>query len=145
MAEISYRRHRFPSDVIQHAVWLYLRFTLSYRDVKDLLAECGLDSHKPLSAEITCRFQPKSGASLLRFLHLLLATKAIAVAQAGQKGDPSLRTASNLANVGLGRCGSTRSEDGKAGAGPGEWGQMARGSATGLVDPRLPPDFGEAR
>ena len=42
MAEISYRRHRFPSDVIQHAVWLYLRFTLSYRDVKDLLAECGL-------------------------------------------------------------------------------------------------------
>ena len=43
MAEISYRRHRFPSDVIQHAVWLYLRFTLSYRDVKDLLAECGLD------------------------------------------------------------------------------------------------------
>jgi putative transposase len=44
MAEISYRRHRFPSDVIQHAVWLYLRFTLSYRDVEDLLAECGLDT-----------------------------------------------------------------------------------------------------
>ena len=29
--------------VIQHAVWLYLRFTLSYRDVEDLLAERGLD------------------------------------------------------------------------------------------------------
>jgi transposase-like protein len=39
MAEISYRRHRFPPVVIQHAVWLYLRFTLSYRDVEDLLAE----------------------------------------------------------------------------------------------------------
>ena len=37
MAEISYRRHRFPPVIIQHAVWLYLRFTLSYRDVEDLL------------------------------------------------------------------------------------------------------------
>ena len=43
MAPISYRRHRFPAIVIQHAVWLYLRFTLSYRDVEDLLAERGLD------------------------------------------------------------------------------------------------------
>jgi hypothetical protein len=32
MAKISYRRHRFPPVVIQHAVWLYLRFTLSYRE-----------------------------------------------------------------------------------------------------------------
>jgi len=32
MFPISYRRHRFPPAVIQHAVWLYLRFTLSYRD-----------------------------------------------------------------------------------------------------------------
>jgi putative transposase len=43
MAEISYRRHRFPPVVIQHAVWLYLRFTLSYRDVEELLADRGLD------------------------------------------------------------------------------------------------------
>jgi transposase-like protein len=43
MAEISYRRHRFRPLIIQHAVWLYLRFTLSYRDVEDLLAERGLD------------------------------------------------------------------------------------------------------
>ena len=43
MAEISYRRHRFPLVIIQHAVWLYLRFTLSYRDVEELLAERGLD------------------------------------------------------------------------------------------------------
>jgi putative transposase len=41
MAGISYRRHRFPPDIIQHAVWLYLRFTLSYRE--ELLAERGLD------------------------------------------------------------------------------------------------------
>jgi putative transposase len=39
---ISYARHRLPPDVIRHAVWLYLRFTLSYRDVEDLLAERGL-------------------------------------------------------------------------------------------------------
>jgi transposase-like protein len=43
MFPISYRRHRFPPIVIQHAVWLYLRFTLSYRDVKELLAQRGLD------------------------------------------------------------------------------------------------------
>ena len=43
MAEISYRRHRFLPVIIQHAVWLYLRFTLSYRDVEELLAERGLD------------------------------------------------------------------------------------------------------
>src|ERR1700724_1358959 len=42
MVEISYRRHRYPPAVIQHAVWLYLRFTLSYRDVEDLLAERGV-------------------------------------------------------------------------------------------------------
>src|SRR5215471_4037381 len=39
MKPISYARHRFPPDVIRHAVWLYLRFTLSYRDVEDLLAD----------------------------------------------------------------------------------------------------------
>src|SRR2546423_13337925 len=49
MAEISYRRHRFPPVIIQHAVWLYLRFTLSYRDVEELLAERGLDiSYEPV-------------------------------------------------------------------------------------------------
>jgi len=43
MTSLSYRRHRFPPTVIQHAIWLYLRFTLSYRDVEDLLAERGLE------------------------------------------------------------------------------------------------------
>ena len=43
MSFVSYRRHRFPPVVIQHAVWLYLRFTLSYRGVEELLAERGLD------------------------------------------------------------------------------------------------------
>jgi transposase-like protein len=43
MGPISYRGHRFPPTIIQYAVWLYLRFTLSYRDVEELLAERGLD------------------------------------------------------------------------------------------------------
>jgi hypothetical protein len=42
MKPISYARHRFPPEIIRHAVWLYLRFTLSYRDVEDLMAERGL-------------------------------------------------------------------------------------------------------
>ena len=40
---ISFARHQFPPAIIRHAVWLYVRFTLSYRDVEDLLAERGLD------------------------------------------------------------------------------------------------------
>ena len=39
MAKISDRRHRFPPVISQQAIWLYLRFTLSYRDVEELLAE----------------------------------------------------------------------------------------------------------
>ena len=42
MTTISFARHQFPSDVIRHAVWLYFRFTLSFRDVEDLLAERGI-------------------------------------------------------------------------------------------------------
>ena len=38
----SYRGYRFPSEIISHAVWLYYRFSLSLRDVEDLLAERGL-------------------------------------------------------------------------------------------------------
>ena len=43
MKEISYSRHRFPGSIIQHAVWLYFRFPLSFRDVEDMLAERGID------------------------------------------------------------------------------------------------------
>jgi transposase-like protein len=39
MPPILYARHQFPPVVIRHAVWLYLRFTLSYRDAEELLAE----------------------------------------------------------------------------------------------------------
>jgi putative transposase len=38
----TYKRHRFPPDVISYAVWLYYRFNLSHRDIEDLLAERGI-------------------------------------------------------------------------------------------------------
>src|SRR5260370_16749937 len=42
MRSIGYRGYRFPPEIIQRAVWLYLRFTLSFRDVENLLAERGI-------------------------------------------------------------------------------------------------------
>ena len=51
MKKISYSGYRFPPEIIQQAIWLYLRFTLSLRDVEDLLAE----------RELHCRTRP-SGA-----------------------------------------------------------------------------------
>jgi putative transposase len=42
MTKISYKGYRFPPEIIQQAIWLYLRFTLSFRDVEDLLAERGI-------------------------------------------------------------------------------------------------------
>jgi transposase-like protein len=43
MTPPCYSGYRFPSDVIQRAVWMYLRFTLSYHDIEDLLAERGIE------------------------------------------------------------------------------------------------------
>ena len=37
-----YHGYRFPSEIISHAVWLYYRFALSFRDVEDLLAQRGI-------------------------------------------------------------------------------------------------------
>jgi hypothetical protein len=42
MTKISYAGYRFPPVIIQQAIWLYVRFTLSFRDVEDLLAERGI-------------------------------------------------------------------------------------------------------
>jgi len=42
MSPPAYKRHRFPPEIIAHAVWLYFRFALSYRDVEELLAERGV-------------------------------------------------------------------------------------------------------
>ena len=70
MRTISFRRHRFPPDIIRHAVWLYARFTLSYRDVEDLLAERGLD----ISYESVRRWFLKFGAPIARNLRRMRPT-----------------------------------------------------------------------
>ena len=64
MDQLSYRRHRFPPPIIQHAIWLYLRFTLSYRDVEELLAERGLE----VSYETVRRWVLKFGPGVARRL-----------------------------------------------------------------------------
>src|SRR3712207_4967742 len=53
MPPIPYARHRFPPAIIQHAIWLHLRFTLGHRDVGDLLAERGLEvSHETVRRRV---------------------------------------------------------------------------------------------
>src|ERR1035437_8350673 len=42
MTKISYSGYRFPPEILQQAILVYVRFTLSFRDVEDLLAECGI-------------------------------------------------------------------------------------------------------
>jgi transposase-like protein len=67
MQPVSYARHQFPPDIIRHAVWLYLRFTLSYRDVEELLAERELD----VSYEAIRRWVLKFGPAFARNLRRL--------------------------------------------------------------------------
>ncbi len=61
---ISFARHQFPPAIIWHAVWFYVRFTLSYRDVEDLLPERGLD----VSYETVRRWVLKFGPMFAREL-----------------------------------------------------------------------------
>jgi hypothetical protein len=78
MAPISYARHRFPPDVIRHAVWLYLRFTLSYRDVEELMAKkwpgCFVRDAPAMGPEIrvVVRSQPARLSSGGCSLHLVM-------------------------------------------------------------------------
>lgn len=66
MARISYKRHRFPATVIQHAVWLYFRFTLSLRDVEEMLAQRGIEVSSETVRAWTLKFGPKIAANLRR-------------------------------------------------------------------------------
>ena len=61
-----YKRHRFPPEIIQHAVWLYYCFNLSHRDIEDLLAERGIIvSHE--SIRLWCnKFGPQFSNRLMR-------------------------------------------------------------------------------
>ncbi len=60
MRQLAFKRRRFPADIIRHSVWLYARFTLSYRDVEEILAERGLD----ISYETVRRWFLKFGSTI---------------------------------------------------------------------------------
>lgn len=66
MARISYKRHRFPQAVIQYAVWLYFRFTLSFRDVEEMMAHRGVDVSYETIRAWTVKFGPVIAANLRR-------------------------------------------------------------------------------
>ncbi len=64
MTTISYRYCHFPREIVQRAVWLYVRFTLSFRDVEELLAERGIE----VSYETIRRWVTKFGPPIARRL-----------------------------------------------------------------------------
>ncbi len=63
-SDISFKRHRFPPQIITHAVWLYLRFNLSQREVEEMLLERGID----VSYETVRRWIAKFGPQIARNL-----------------------------------------------------------------------------
>jgi len=69
MAKINYSGYRFPPEIIQQAIWLYLRFTLSFRDVEDLLAERGIIVSYETVRRWVNHFGPKMALSRCRMMH----------------------------------------------------------------------------
>jgi putative transposase len=66
MKKISYSGYRFPPEIIHQAIWLYLRFTLSFRDVEDLLAERGIAVSYETVRRWVNHFGPMIAADLRR-------------------------------------------------------------------------------
>jgi putative transposase len=66
MKKISYKGYRFPPEIIQQAIWLYLRFALSFRDVEDLLAERGIRLSYETVRRWVSHFGPMIAAELRR-------------------------------------------------------------------------------
>src|SRR5271157_4855821 len=64
MSKISYAGYRFLPEIIQQAIWLYVRFTLSFRDVEDLLAERGIVVSYETVRRWVNHFGPKIAADL---------------------------------------------------------------------------------
>ena len=62
----TYRRYRFPPDIISDAVWLYYLFNLSHRDIEDLLAERGITVSRETIRLWCIKFGPKYARRLKR-------------------------------------------------------------------------------
>jgi putative transposase len=63
---VSFKRHRFPPTVIRYAAWLYFRFTLSFRDVEELLAQRGIEVSYETIRCWTIKFGHQFAANLNR-------------------------------------------------------------------------------
>ena len=61
-----YRNHRFPPQIISHAVWLYHRFSLSFRDVEGLLAQRGIEVSYETIRRWCLKFGPSYAANAKR-------------------------------------------------------------------------------
>jgi transposase-like protein len=66
MRALSFKRHRFPAEVIRYAVWLYFRFALSFRDVEKLLAQRGIEVSCETIRCWTIKFGPQIARNLKR-------------------------------------------------------------------------------
>ncbi|NKX41013.1 IS6 family transposase [Rhodobacteraceae bacterium R_SAG2] len=64
--DIRYKRHRFPSQIIAHVVWLYARFNSSLRAVEELILERGIDVSYERIRRWTVKFSPLIARSLRR-------------------------------------------------------------------------------
>jgi putative transposase len=63
---ILFKRHRFPPDIICYGIWLYFRFTLSFRDLEEMLAERGIDVSYETIRCWTLKFGPSIARNLKR-------------------------------------------------------------------------------
>jgi putative transposase len=88
MPKISYSGYRFPPEIIHQAIWLYLRFTLSFRDVEDLLAERGIAISYETVRRWVNHFGPIIAAELRRRPRHVTTINRVAVPQIASALDP---------------------------------------------------------
>ncbi len=96
MRQLAFKRHRFPADIIRHSIWLRARFTLSYRDVEEMLAERGLD----VSYETVRRWFLKFGSSIAANLRRARVDEE-AAREAGLRTKPGGCRPASVLRVGL--------------------------------------------
>ena len=66
MRQLCFKRHRFSPEIVRHAIWLYARFTLGFRDVEDMLAQLGVDASYETVRRWLLTFGDKIAANLRR-------------------------------------------------------------------------------
>ena len=84
MTPLSFKRHRFPAEIIRHAVWLYFRFSLSLRDVEELLAQRGIDVSYETIRCWTIKFGPQIARRLKGAVSPTLTRLQLGAARAGE-------------------------------------------------------------